>query len=935
LEAERHLRGRLTSIRTSFVDLLAGTLPRFPSETRRFLLAVKRDAFNGRELARHTAHPEWPVLESVTDGLARKLLDLEAEAYQLDAEFLSCYEQERDRERRHLFEHLIDTRFLRGVALSSPDLVDRAMVLSRRPAGRFGRRERKVEQSLLRFVTRAAAKLSPCSTLTAFALGAVSENADPGQWGILDADLREISLVRASRHVLESYQTLLLRHPGVRDRCYLALNDTAEEIEPGRYRLLRPGHWQLDPDRGEFTYAPAAQVRVTLNSTLVKSMRRLLAPGPGLYSAVVRELATSEVVTERGEEIHSRIERLVSVGFVNLLPPWPTYEPRLEESLLCLLRSLSTDAALDEAAQALELLVDLERRYASQVRPAEAARYMVSALHQFAAAVDHATGNDTSSDSWGTQLLHEDVLLVPAASDPERLQALRISSQQISAIMECAELVSRFASLYNHRHDFLHTLAAFWAARWPSRHEIPLLELFWEAQPLWRQYLRFDHDHRFHSFSSFNPSALASIDSLNRLREKIFNDAQTLMREGAPGSYLAPESLSALLELVPARYQPLLGGSVFVQPAEPGGGLWVLNRLFEGTGRYLSRYGTALDEPARSRYSDHLRQRSVVEIDGEDVELLDLMFSSLSSTNVHSPQTRRILQSPGEHIGSFVSGRVLLSELRIQADLSTASFRVIDSQGQRLLPVHLSSLNNLFLPAILRFLSVFGPHEVRQVFPRPQPVAPGTFERLTCGPLILRRKRWELDISSIDIPTAHETGPEAFRRIHHWRRSVGLPRQVFVFEPIRQPDGAVQNSKPQYLDLSSPSLVSVFVSILRTISDRLILEEALPSFPDFPLDSAGRPRGVEIQIDSLALRPLLPASLLEEPGRLTSIQPNPRGRGDDLLDTLKNKEVRYGREEEGRDHELGGRKPGGGGVERLGPRVHFGGGGGQQHPQRR
>jgi hypothetical protein len=232
--------------------------------------------------------------------------------------------------------------------------------------------------------------------------------------------------------------------------------------------------------------------------------------------------------------------------------------------------------------------VDLERRYATQLHPAQAARDTVAALHQFAAAVDRATGNDTSRASWDSQLLHEDVLLVPAAaSDPERPQALQISPKQIIAIMDCAELVSRFASLYNHRHDFLHSLAVFWAARWPSRCEIPLLELFWNVQPLWRQYLRFDHDHRFHVFSSFNPSALASIDSLNRLREKTFNDAQTLMREGASGSYLAPKSLKSLLGMVPARYQPLLGCSVFVQPAEPSGGLWVLNRLFEGTGMGL------------------------------------------------------------------------------------------------------------------------------------------------------------------------------------------------------------------------------------------------------------------------------------------------------------------------------------------------------------
>lgn len=853
LDAESALRRSLEATRSSLVDLLEKALPRFPPETRRFLLAIKRDAFNGRELGKHTAHPEWPTLDRITDGLAEKLLGLEAEAHRFESEFISCYEQERDRERRHLFELLADTRFLRGIALSSPNLVERAMALRHRPAGRLDRRERKVEQSLLRFVTRAAAKLSPNSTLTAFALGAVSDDAEPGRLGALDASLRELSLVRVSRHVLESYQMLLVRHPRVRDRCHLVLNDTAEEIKPGRYRLLSPGHWRFDPDGRAFRYISPAQVRVTLSSALVNGLRDLLAPGPALYSDVIRELAKAQVILENDAEIHTRIERLASAGFVHLLLPWPTCEPRLEERLLSFLRSLLPDETLWTVAQALELLVDLERGYAATARPERAARSIVTALHDFAAAVDQATGSDSRGARWDSQLLNEDVLLFPAAADPGRPEALWISPQRSAEILNCAELVSRFASLYNHRHDLLHTLAAFWSSQWPSRREMPLLELFWEAQPLWREYLRFDHRHRFHQFSSFNPLGLASIDSLNRLREETFSDAQALMREGAHGKHLASEGFRHLLERIPVRYCPLLGCSVFIQPVEPGGSLWVLNRLFEGTGRYLSRYGAVLEEPARSRYSDHFRERSVVEIDGEAVELLDLMFNSLTTTNVHSPQTRSVLQAPGEHLGAAAKGRVLLRDLKVQRDLSSETLRIVDSRGRRLLPVHLSSFNHLFLPVMLRFLSVFGPYEVRQIFPRPRPVEPGIFDRLTCGPLIVRRRRWELDVASISHGHSRAMGPDTFCRIHQWRLSAGLPQQAFVFEPYHQPDGAVQGFKPQYIDFSSPSLLRIFSSILEKTQNRLIVEEALPLFIAFPPDTAGRPRGIEIQLDSLAL----------------------------------------------------------------------------------
>ncbi len=851
----------MASARASFAETLAEALPRFPAETRRFLLAVKRDAFNGRELSRHAAHPEWATLDRLSCGQAEELLALEAEAQRLDAELRRCVEREHTRERRHLFEHLADTRFLRGIALTSQELVDRALELSRRPAGCFDRRARKVEQSLLRFVTRAVAKLSPSSTLTTFALSAVSETADHGRLAALDASLSEVSLVRVDRYILNAYLALLSHHPQVRARCLLALNDTAEEIEPGRYRLLRPGHWQLDGEHHELRYLSQAQVRVTLKGDLTGPLCRVLAAGPVLYADAIRQLARTGMARDRDGEIHSRIEKLLSAGFLMLLPPWPTHEPRLEESLLAFLRSLEADHALDQAlgevTRSLELVLDFERGYASALRPERAARSIVAALHRLGAAVDRVAGIEPRETEQRAQLLHEDVVLVPAEADLERPEVLYISPQQSTAILDCAELLSRFASLYNHRHDLLHTLVAFWANRWPSRREIPLLEIFWAAQPLWREYLRFDVHHRF-LLSSFNPSCLPAIDNLDRLREQIFGEAQASMREGASGCTLSPTSLKALVDYIPARYRPLLGCSVFAQPATPDSRLWVLNRLFEGTGRYLSRYGSVFEELTRSRFSEHFRQRSTVEVEGEEVELLDLMFTSLGTTNAHTPQTPRVLQAPGEHVRSFRSNRVLLRDLRVRADLSRETFQVIDSRERRLLPVHLSSLSHLKLPEILRFLSIFGPYEVRQVFPRPRCTALGAFERLTCGPLVVQRKRWELDVSSIDAGNAHEPEHETFRRVQAWRLSVNLPLQLFVYEPIHKKDDPVHVFKPQYLDLSSPSLLGVFVSILRKAPGRLLFEEPLPCFTDFPHDSAGQSRAIEIQIDSLALRPRRP-----------------------------------------------------------------------------
>ncbi|MFP5288663.1 MAG: hypothetical protein ACLGI9_23200, partial [Thermoanaerobaculia bacterium] len=49
----------------------------FPREERGFLLAVKRDAFNGRPISRHRQGSRWPLLEEAAGPLANAIADLE------------------------------------------------------------------------------------------------------------------------------------------------------------------------------------------------------------------------------------------------------------------------------------------------------------------------------------------------------------------------------------------------------------------------------------------------------------------------------------------------------------------------------------------------------------------------------------------------------------------------------------------------------------------------------------------------------------------------------------------------------------------------------------------------------------------------------------------------------------------------------------------
>lgn len=850
------LEQELADCRSRLVDTLAAALASFPPSIRRFLLAAKRDAFNGRELGRYRDRPEWPELVGASAGIAERVVELESAVREAERSFAATYETERERERMHLLSLLAERNLVRGVALGNPELVAKARRLPEVPFELWGRRERKIEQTLLRFVSRTAAKLSPYSTLTSVALGAVRDDLGAESLRIVPGPRREVSLVRANRSVLDRCVEILLRHPSVRDRFEVAWNDTAREEEPGRFRFLRNGHWEIDSGEGRFRWVRPSHVSARIGGPLIERLKALLTGRPWTYAALVVELAGAEIGGSiPGEDrVRTSLDGLISLGFLQLLPPWPTHEIHLERRLLGFLRSLDAPE-LRDIVERLAWLVERELAHGAERSPEVSAAALDEALASLVASVEGLAGEVPKIEE--ARGFYDDVVLLPARGSGNRADLFQISAAQIEEILSNAELVWRFVSVFNHRHDLLHTLSVFWAERWPNRREVGFLDLFDAVHELWKDYLRFDCRLRYDNFSAFNPLKLPAIEALSALRRELYARAQDLIRETPTGSHLPKRQFAELLDGVPERYRPLFGCSVFVQPTSAQADTWMLNRLFEGTSRYLSRYIASFPAEVRDRLAAHFATRSIVEVDGEPAELLDIIFTLGNMVNMRVLQTSRAVELPGERAGLPRDRCVKLSELRVQADLSDGRFRLVDSGGRRLIPAHMSSMNFLFMPLLQRFLTIFGPYETRQVFPRPRPATVGGAEvasRLRCGNLVVRRKRWELPAENLRKKLANVKEPEAFRIVDRWRRAIELPDCVFLYEQMHRAGDVAQSYKPQYLDLSSPSFMSLFLAIIKQQQERLILEEPLPSYSDFPPDGAHGYRAIEIQIDSLALR---------------------------------------------------------------------------------
>lgn len=848
------LRGRLQSARAEVAErIFAITLEASP-EARRVLLAIKRDCFNGRSLQRHRSSPHWPALPDVVSEPAARVLALEEACAQNEVAYRSAYDEATSIEQEALRALSTDRRLIRGVTLASPALIES---LPRFDRGVRDKRQGRLEASLLRYASRAALKTSPFSTLTRTGLGVVTPAATAALQ-LTGAPFQERSLLRFKRYILDQDQARLSRIPAYSSRLRVALNSSRWEPSPGRYCFIRPAFWGPKAGEGALVYTAASVIQLDLSGQLIDWLVRELPSQELTLASLLTTLASTFRATEGDRRIQDTLVKLLQIGFLRLLPPWPTNEGHLERRMLASIRACGDDPALTAFGDTLEKIVTLEDGYAEAERPLETLHELGCLVDMLWQTTEIATPGEpvVARYKFDMGALYEDVFLEGTNPDDPWRAVLAISPGAADGIVASTRPLVQLAQLFNHRHELTHAVAAFAQQRWPGGATVGVIEVLREVQPLFRAYTAFlaEADNLVGASrraALWNPLGLDSVHALRVLREEIWAEIERCSQTIDEEIHLSPEALSAALARVPPRYQPTLDACLLVQPADSAASRWVLNQLFEGTGRYGSRYTSVMPPELRERYAAHFAARGTIE--GE--ELLDLVYSFGETLNLHAIQTPSFLEMLDESLDAPGSRKLTLRELFVRFGGVNEVPRVVDAAGNVYAPIHLGVADQTFMPFIVRFLSLFGPGELR--FP-PLPRAPvlrgemKIWPRLILGEVVALRRRWAFPVSLLpgEILSA-PTRQEAFAALNRWRIAQEIPERVFVTERVR---GEI--TKPQYIDFTSPLFVQIFLTIVgKDPSVSVNLEEMLPTPDAAPADQEGRRWVVELQLDTLARRP--------------------------------------------------------------------------------
>jgi hypothetical protein len=816
------------------------------AERRSRLLTLRRNCRSGKSLERYR---EFQQLDWMGEGCRRIEEALVAERQLCSAwtRFEAAYEEMRQRQGVYLLEFVELRGLLRGLAMGSTSLIAGLRQRHSLP-GRRGRKERRLEETLARYVSRATLKLSPFSTLTYVAL---TETCDTGKrLSLRGHERRQRSLVRVPRHQLEASLSLLRYYPPFRERLSVALNEAREEVRPGRWRLLRPSFWRPDPELPSGRYVQPTVVETDIKMSLISWLAMNLEEREMTYRDLAQRLAC-----ELDQDCRGELDKLLDLGFLLLRFPWNTDDPHLEARLLEHVESMPEVPGMEDLAGCLVEILALEDEFpASRCPEILLARCRELSLSLWDQAARLA-GIDPRPEPppEGRSALHEDVFLALKNSASSGEPIAQVGHDTVHGLLRTLEPLTHLAAVYDRLHDFLASLAAHCAETFPGETEISFLRLIRAAYPLWQEFALFEREAErtgLPSAAAFNPYNLTALDDWRAVRERLSIElASCVEPEDDVTASLSSARLRALLASLPARRQMPRVACFFLQPSGPWGDQWVLNRVYEG-GRHHSRYLPVMGEEARAAVTALYRSRSVFEQDGETWEILDVLSPAGRAINAHVPQTPRVLEMPGERSSEPASNRLSLRDLRVVLPGAGGLPFLADREGRRVLPLHGGPILLRHMPLPLKLLRAFGPGRVDLVLPETPPEIFGDVlhrPRLAIGNVILRRRSWAVTVEGFRRQVEGLSPARFFAAVEQWRRARGIPDQVF----LPRPAGAnTHRDKPLFIDFNSPIFVELFRQRL-VASEQLVMEEVLPSVEEGIPDESGTRWAVELQLDSL------------------------------------------------------------------------------------
>lgn len=788
-------------------------------EASRPLLNLKRDIFGDRD----TKVSAEVALALCPDDALAEWYRGRARRAELITRLTPLYEQGLTQERQRLRQLLGQPRFMQACIVSSASMYDAVRSYTGTPVEKHDGRRRKMEYSLLQYLTRAVYRTSPYSFYTSVALG-LWDGPDASSLPLRVGSTRAVQ-VEANHAVTRRLLDALVKRPELASHLEYRLSDGLRVVD-GRLAF----DISVDDPVNQPRVYGTTQKRgsLPLTATLV-ALRKWLESSPGgcrPHAAIVEALSAAVKGASR-EQVRAYVDSLITAGLLRPSVPLPEQTTPIAAEAGAFLRKLPQELA-QRAADLLGAVTGIHDGFSGM--DAAARSGAMRALEGHWKNAFELVGAQAPAN---TPLLYEDTAL-PGV--------LRLDSAPWSKPVEdLRALVDVLGSLYDPSHVLKALVCDEFVRRYGAGGVCTDIDSFIELAP--QLYTRW-----FEIALRALPQELASrhphLATLRTVRARLTEHLLSRLSE--------PEEISidpAFLRELAAAIPPELTAdwsaySAFVQPEVVGGRVerLVVNHLYNGLGQYASRFLPLLGEEAlgvvRQCIDRFFPQEHIVAgvrpVVGFNANLHPRMARTDVALDAHAPPEA-----------------LRLSELVLAHD--TALNQVVlrkAGTGQPVTMLYSGFLITYLLPPKLSFLAslggngplTFGFHNAADARLGPEGRRQlRHFPRVTYGGVVLFRRRWHVPAALMPRQGPAETEAAYFTRLNQWRLSQGLPEECFLRSRAAEAEQGVKpeewaqqlaktREKAQYLDFRSCLLVRLLAKWLRDNEQAdLVLEEVLPA----------------------------------------------------------------------------------------------------------
>lgn len=266
------------------------------------------------------------------------------------------------------------------------------------------------------------------------------------------------------------------------------------------------------------------------------------------------------------------------------------------------------------------------------------------------------------------------------------------------------------------------------------------------------------------------------------------------------------------------------------------GARFVLNAVAaSGTGA-SGRFAELLAQPSPSVLSDSSLAR-LRRFARSRAELLFFNGGQISNLCLQPPCNGEFDPEADRHYHSGALYRGSADNFGLRHDEKCGSLELLcPNSGMRIIPVFIGEIYPIGLPGLSQFLLHFAPPTITAfdfLMPRDLSRNAAFLRRLRFGNVVIRRASWTIPDTLVPRRTAGQSDFSFFMTLREWRKRTGFDQEVYVRFPQEFRNGAgVRNNKPIYIDFANPTFAQLFEASYARTRGGLILQECLPGWDD-------------------------------------------------------------------------------------------------------